>query len=234
MRVQLADCIHAIGSLGWVDIMLNQVSVRAPGKTVCYLTTPFGLTYDEVTPKNVLKVDSHGNPAEPSDFEPNPAGFALHGAIYDARPDATCVMHTHTNAVSAISLKQNGLGHDDFFGAQLFGRVTYQAFDGSTLRAAETAGTQQTLGKADVLILRNHGVAVCGADIPRAFMLLLTVQRAAEIQCQAGMLPGPNTALTDQQRQHRADNALRLVAADAFATKLFDATVRKCARRSGE
>ena len=228
LRVQLADCYHAIDYLGWTEMMIfNHISVRVPGEQVCYLVNPFGLTYDEVTPKNLLKVDLEGNLAEPSEFKPNPAGFALHSAIHGARHDANCVIHTHTNAVSAIALKQGGLSHDDFYGAQLFGRVGYHAFEGITLWAAEKERMLASLGQADVLVLRNHGVAVCGADIPKAFMLLWTVQRAAEIQCHAGMLPGPNTELTKEVRQHCADTASRLVAQDAFATKVFDATVRK-------
>ena len=228
LRVQLADCYNAVDYLGWSEMMIfNHISARVPGERPCYLVNPFGLTYDEVTPKNLLKVDLDGNLVEPSDYPANPAGFALHSAIHGARPDAHCVIHTHTNAVSAIALKQAGLGHDDFYGAQLYGRVGYHAFEGITLWAEEKGRMLASLGNADVLVLRNHGVAVCGADIPKAFMLLWTVQRAAEIQCQAGMLPGPDTVLTAEVRQHCADTVTRLVAADAFATKVFDATVRK-------
>ena len=44
----------------------------------------------------------------------------------------------------------------------------------------------QALGdKHHVLVLRNHGIAVCERDIPTTFMLLWTVQRAAEVQCQS-------------------------------------------------
>ncbi len=228
LRVQLADCYHAVEYLGWSEMMIfNHISVRLPGAEKHYLVNPFGLTYDEVTPKNLLKVDLTGNLVEPSEFKPNPAGFALHSAIHGARDDAHCVIHTHTNAVSAIALKANGLSHDDFYGAQLFGRVGYHPFEGITLWAEEKVRMLESLGTKDVLVLRNHGVAVCGADIPKAFMLLWTVQRAAEIQCHAGMLPGPNMEISDTVRQHCADTAARLVAADAFATKVFDATVRK-------
>ena len=45
-----------------------------------------------------------------------------------------------------------------------------------------------SLGDKHVLVLRNHGVAVCERDIPTTFVLLWVVQRAAEIQCQAGQL----------------------------------------------
>ena len=228
LRVQLADCYHAIDYLGWSEMMIfNHISVRVPGDAMHYLVNPFGLTYDEVTPKNLLKVDTEGQLAEPSEFAPNPAGFALHGAIHAARPDAHCVIHTHTDAVSAIALKQGGLAHDDFYGAQLYGRVGYHPFEGITLWAEEKPRMLASLGDKDVLVLRNHGVAVCGGDIPKAFMLLWTVQRAAEIQCQAGMLPGPNTVLPDALRQHCADSAGRFVAQGGIAAKVFDATVRK-------
>ena len=84
----------------------------------------------------------------------------------------------------------------------------------------------ESLGQADVLVLRNHGVAVCGRT-SRGIHAAVDGAARGEIQCQAGMLPGPDTVLTNDVRQHCADTAARLVAADAFATKVFDATVRK-------
>ncbi len=228
LRVQLADCYHAVDYLGWSEMMIfNHISVRLPGEQTCYLVNPFGLSYAEVTAKNLLKVDLSGNLAEPSDYPANPAGFALHSAIHAARPDAHCIIHSHTTAISAIALKQAGLGHDDFYGAQLFGRIAYHAFEGITIFPEEKERMLASLGDKDVLILRNHGVAVCGADIPRTFMVLWTVQRAAEIQCQAGMLAGPNTALSDAVREHHAAASSRLIQSDSFAGKVFDATVRR-------
>jgi ribulose-5-phosphate 4-epimerase/fuculose-1-phosphate aldolase len=234
LRVQLADCYHVIDYLGWTEMMIfNHISARVPGPETHYLVNPFGLTYSEVTPKNLLKVDLDGNLVEDSEFAPNPAGFALHSAIHGARPDAHCVIHTHTNAVSAIALKQSGFGHDDFYGAQLFNRIGYHAFEGITLFAEERPRMLASLGDKDVLVLRNHGVAVCGGNVAKAFMNLWTVQRAAEIQCQAGMLPGPNTVLTDTVRQRCADSAAMLVAKSGFAEKVFDATVRRMKQAAG-
>lgn len=228
LRVQLAHCYHAVDYLGWTEMMIfNHISVRLPGEPTHYLVNPFGLTYAEITPKNLLKVDLDGNLAEPSDYQANPAGFALHSAIHGARPDAHCIIHTHTNAVSAIALKQAGLGHDDFYGAQLYGRVAYHAFEGITIFPEERARMLASLGSKEVLILRNHGVAVCGADIARAFFVLWTLQRAAEIQCQAGLLPGPNTELSNAVREHHATASSRLVQTGGFASAVFDATVRR-------
>jgi ribulose-5-phosphate 4-epimerase/fuculose-1-phosphate aldolase len=227
LRVQLAHCYHLVDYLGWTEMIFNHISARLPGEAAHYLVNPFGLNYNEVTPENLLKVDLDGHLVEPSAYEPNPAGFALHSAIHRARQDLHCVIHTHTTELSAIALKQAGFSHDDFYGAQLFGRVAYHAFEGITLFAEERERMVASLGEKSVLVLRNHGLAVAERDIPNAFMLLWTAQRAAEIQCKAAALPGPNVALDNEIKQRCADLAAGLIKNSAFATKLFDATVRR-------
>jgi ribulose-5-phosphate 4-epimerase/fuculose-1-phosphate aldolase len=79
-------------------------------------------------------------------------------------------------------MKRAGFSHDDFYGAQLYGRVGYHTFEGITLFADEKPRMLASLGEKHILVLRNHGIAVGEMDIPRAFFLLWTVQRAAEIQ----------------------------------------------------
>jgi len=227
LRVQLAQCYHLVDYLGWTEMIFNHISARLPGEADHYLVNPFGLNYNEVTPENLLKVGLDGQLVEPSDYEPNPAGFALHSAIHGERDDLHCVIHTHTTALSAIALKQSGFSHDDFYGAQLFGRVAYHAFEGITLFADEKQRMLASLGDKNVLVLRNHGIAVAEQDIPGAFMLLWTAQRAAEIQCQAAVLPGANVALEDRIKQRCSDLAAGLIQNSAFAQKLFDATVRR-------
>jgi ribulose-5-phosphate 4-epimerase/fuculose-1-phosphate aldolase len=227
VRVQLADCYHLFDYLGWIEMIFNHISARVPGSENHYLVNPFGLNYNEVTPENLLKVDFDGNLLEPSDYVPNPAGFALHSAIHAARPDLHCVIHTHTTELSAIALKQDGFAHDDFYGAQLFGRVAYHDFEGITLFADERVRMVTSMGQKNVLVLRNHGLAVAEQDIANAFMLVWTAQRAAEIQCKAAALPGRNVALDDRIKQRCADLAAGLVANSAFAEKLFEATVRR-------
>jgi ribulose-5-phosphate 4-epimerase/fuculose-1-phosphate aldolase len=232
LRVQLAHCYHLVDHFGWTETIFNHISARVPGSDH-YLVNPFGLNYDEVTPANLLKVDLHGRKVEPSPYDANPAGFALHGAIHGAREDIHCVIHTHTTPVSAIALKRAGFGHDDFYGAQLFGRVAYHAFEGITLFADEKSRMLASLGDKHVLVLRNHGVAVGEMDIPRAFFLLWTVQRAAEIQCAAGAMAGDNVPLPASISQRCAELTAQLNREDGFADKFFDAMVRQMHSRRG-
>ena len=230
LRCQLADCYHLVDHFGWTETIFNHISARLPG-TEHYLVNPFGLNYDEVTPLNLIKVDVDGHKVEDSPYDGNPAGFALHGAIHAARADIHCVIHTHTTAVSAIALKRRGFGHDDFYGAQLFGRVGYHAFEGITLFADEKPRMLQSLGDKHILVLRNHGVAVGELDIPRAFFLLWTVQRAAEIQVAAGALPGDDVALPEAIGARCAQLTAQLIREDDFAEKFFAAMVRQMRAR---
>jgi len=230
LRVQLADFYHLVSYLGWTELIFNHISVSLPGEKHAYLVNPMGLHYDEVTPENLLVVGVDGKLLRESEYKPNPAGFALHGVIHENRPDVACVAHTHTTPISAITMKGFDIDHNSFYGAQLYGRVAYHTFEGITIYDDERDRMLASLTDKHVLVLRNHGIAVCEADIPLTFFLLWTVQRAAEIQCAAGAIPGPNNPLPENIKEKCAADAQRLKDSASFATLLFDAMVRKMKR----
>ena len=233
LRTQLAEFYHLVEFLGWTEMIFNHISARLPGEARSYLVNAFGLNYDEVTPDNLLVVDAGGKLVGDPPEKPNPAGFALHGAIHAARDDMHCIVHTHTNAVCAVAMKQGGFSHDNFYGAQLFGRVGYHDFEGITLYEGERPRLLASLGDKHVLVLRNHGIAVGEADIPRTFMLLWITQRAAEIQCHAGQIPGADIAIPDEVRLSCSRDAAGLVERSGAAQRLFDAAVRRMRKARG-
>lgn len=230
LRVQLADFYHLVSYLGWTELIFNHISVRLPGEQHAYLVNPFGLHYDEITPENLIRVGVDGKVLDEGAHGANPAGFALHGVIHENRPDVGCVAHTHTTPLSAITMKGFDIDHDSFYGAQLYGRVAYHTFEGITIYSDERQRMLKSLGDKHVLVLRNHGIAVAEADIPLTFMLLWTVQRAAEIQCAASSIPGPNSILPQEVKEKCARDAQNLKDNASFATLLFDAMVRKMKR----
>ena len=191
---------------------------------------PLGLTYDEITPDNLIKLDIEGRLVEASPYPANPAGFALHGVIHANRPDVHCVAHAHTIAVSAVAGKKHGFSHDNFQGAQLTGRIGYHDFEGITIYADERERILASLGQNDVLVLRNHGVAVCGPDVPTTFALLVTVQRAAEIQLATQCMTGENIPIAPEVRERCRVDAMRGMHKGPVARMLYDATVRRMKR----
>lgn len=232
-REKLAYCYRLVDFFGWTETIFNHISLRVPGPDHQYLVNPFGLNYSEVTPANLLKVDLNGNKVADSEYDANPAGFALHSAVHGAREDIQCLIHTHTTPISAVAQKKSGFDHNNFYGAQLFGRVAYHDFEGITLFAEEKVRMLDSLAAKHILVLRNHGVAVGERSVETAFFLLWTVQRAAEIQCQAASMQGDETMLSNEVRQRCADLTAMLIREDAFADKFFNAMIRKMHAEKG-
>jgi ribulose-5-phosphate 4-epimerase/fuculose-1-phosphate aldolase len=226
-RVELAACYRVFAELGWTELVFNHITLRVPGSPPAFLINPFGLNYDEVTASNLVKIGHDGAPLQPTNHAVNRAGFVIHSVVHAARADVHCVMHTHTTAGMAIACKRDGLGHDDFYGAELFGEVAYHAFEGITVHDAEGPRLVASLGDRRVLVLRNHGLLVTGSDVFNAFRWMWTLQRACEVQVAAAALPGPDVALTDDIRRGCAEDARDFEPKERLERMLFESVLRR-------
>lgn len=227
-RLELAACYRLFAKMGWVESIFNHITLRVPGDGPGgphYLINPFGLLYEEVTAANLLKVDRDGQLAQPSSWKVNPAGFVIHTAIHAARPDAHCIIHTHTTAGIAVATKAHGLRHDNFYGAQLIGRVAYHDFEGITVHADEQPRMLASMGDKAVLILRNHGLLVAGPDLASTFRLTWTLQRACEVQVVTDAMGGPNAPVSDEVAQSCVRDAA--VFAPKVAQMMFEGALRR-------
>ena len=112
VRRDLAAAYRLAARRGWDDIVWTHLSASVPGEPGAYLINRFGLRFAEVRPDNLVKVDVSGRVVDGSDAPVNPSGFAIHGAVHAARPDAMCVIHLHTlwgQALAALPPVPGGL-----------------------------------------------------------------------------------------------------------------------------
>lgn len=225
-RVELAACYRVFDQLGWTELVFNHITLRLGGEPAAFLINPFGLNYAEVTARNLVKVGHDGVALEATPHPVNRAGFVIHSAVHAARADAHCVMHTHTTAGMAVACKRDGLGHDDFYGAELFGDVAYHAFEGITVHDDEGPRLVASLGDKRVLVLRNHGMLVTGHNVFNAFRWMWTLQRACEVQVAADSLHGPNLPLSDEVRIACARDAKAFEPRDSLERMLFTSVLR--------
>src|SRR5258708_13255199 len=128
LRVDLAACYRIFALLGWTEYIFNHITLRVPGPEKQFLINPFGLWYDEVTASNLVKIDLEGNILGESDYPVNRAGFVIHSAIHSARPDAHCIMHTHTTAGVAVARQAAGISPPNFYRSQLPGPLGHLHF----------------------------------------------------------------------------------------------------------
>ena len=107
-RIDLAACYRLVAHFGWDDLIYTHISFRlADGQS--YLVNAFGIAFDEVTASNLVKVDLAGRILDDTSFNINPAGFTIHSAIHEVRPDAHCVIHLHTKEMIAVASQAQGL-----------------------------------------------------------------------------------------------------------------------------
>jgi ribulose-5-phosphate 4-epimerase/fuculose-1-phosphate aldolase len=197
-RLELAACYRVFDRLGWVELIFNHITLRVPDEPEHLLINPFGLLYREVTASNLVKIDLEGNILSDSEWPINAAGLLIHSYVHAARPDTHCVMHTHTTTGTGVACLRDGLDPNNFYSAQLHGKVAYHAFEGITVEPDEGPRLVCNLGDRNLMILRNHGLLALGPTLPAAFSALWTLQRACDVQMAAQSTGRPLEPVTEE------------------------------------
>ena len=171
LRVQLAAAYRLVEHFGWNESIYGHLTVRVPGPERHFLINPYGLRYGEVTASNLVKITLDGEIVGESEWSVNAAGYAIHGAIHKAAPDAHCVMHTHSPAGMAVAALECGLLPISLDATLFHGMVGYHEYEGAIVSEGEKARLVRDLGRNRALILRNHGLVTVGGDHPRGLPL---------------------------------------------------------------
>jgi ribulose-5-phosphate 4-epimerase/fuculose-1-phosphate aldolase len=185
-RVDLAACYRLLARYRMDDLVGTHTSLVVPGSDAKhFLINPYGLLFEQVTASSLVKIDCDGNSILPSPYAVNRAGFIIHSAIHMARPDALCVMHTHTVAGMAVSMQEHGLLPASQHALSFTGSIAYHdiehmeaGIDGRQKLAAD-------LGQCRALIMRNHGLLVCGQTVADAFCVMHALEKACAAQVAA-------------------------------------------------
>ena len=180
-RVNLAACYHLADYFQMSDIIWNHITSKTSNEKETFLINPFGLRYDEITASNLVEVTPEGKVIN-SDSSINDTGYIIHGAIHRTRKDIVCVMHTHSRAGLAVSCFEDGLQPIIQDAAIFYNRVSYHDWEGMSTESEECERLSKSLGKNNVMILRNHGLLTCGTTIAEAFMLMYYLDRACKNQ----------------------------------------------------
>ena len=189
LRVDLAACYRLVALYGWSDLVFTHISAKLPasvtGGEEQFLINPYGLMFDEITASSLVKVDMACNKVGDSPHPVNPAGFVIHSAVHAARPDAGCVLHTHTRAGVAVSAQPHGVLPISQQSTFVLASLAYHDYEGVAIRDDEKARLQTDLGHANFLMLRNHGLLTVGKTIADAFLSMYTFENTCRIQVDA-------------------------------------------------
>ena len=210
LRVNLAACYRLVARYGMTDLVYNHITARVPGPEHHILINAYGMLYEEVSASSLIKVDLAGNIIDngATDYSVNAAGYIIHSAVHEAREDAQCVIHTHTPAGLAVSAMEEGLLPLSQTAMRFHGHLAYHDYEGPAFNRGEKGRLVEHLGNRNAMILRNHGLLVCGPSIPQAFNLIYWLEQACRIQVQT---------LSCQRPLHHAGDAVVALTAEALS-----------------
>ncbi len=181
-RVDLAAAYRLVALYGWDDLIFTHISARVPGADHHFLLNPYGMMFEEVTASSLVKIDLAGNKVMDSPYFINPAGFTIHSAVHEARQDALCVVHLHTDYGIAVSAQKDGLLPISQQSMFPLASLAYHDYEGLALNEAEKPRLVDDLGDKQYLILRNHGLLTVGTSTAEAFLSMYILERACRIQ----------------------------------------------------
>merc|ERR1719312_1673239 len=205
LRCKLAAVYRLIHINGWSQGIYNHVTARVSQDTEHFLLNPFGMMYNEITASSLVKENMQGEVVEEgtTNFGVNQAGFLLHSALHQARPDIKCIIHLHTPNIVAISSMKCGLLPLSQESA-LIGDVSYHSYNGIIVDPNERDSLAKDLGPNNkVMFLRNHGVVCCGSSIEEAFHVCTNTVAACDHQVKMMPLGIDNLVLIDDETRRK-------------------------------
>ena len=191
----------------------GHVSARSPDRPDRFWMAR-SIAPELVTAADLLEHDFDGNAAgAPRDAKLFIERF-IHAGIYRARPDVNAVVHNHAPSlipfgVTGVPLRP--LYHMSAFlgaGAPVFDiRAVAGATDMLVRTPALGRALAQALGSNAVVLMRGHGAAVVGRDLPHAVFRSVYTEVNARLQAQA-MTLGRKVTFLDAQEARLAQESM--------------------------
>jgi L-ribulose-5-phosphate 4-epimerase len=200
----------------------GHVSARIPG-TRKFFIKPVLAPLGEISSKDIILVDideymeiceenyaKAGNQRAITKLKNPPRETMIHAAIYAARADINSVVHTHQSLATAFSVAGTPI-LPIYNQAAVFApetpifpspRLIYTIQDGKEIC--------QTLGDRMAMLLKGHGVIVCGDSLEYATVHAIYLERTAYMQFVAScvgkpaIMPQPDIDYMKENMKYRA------------------------------
>ncbi len=165
-----------MAELGLTHWSSGNVSARVGDKIVI---TPSGVPYARLQPRQIATLDLAGEAAAGASLPSSE--WRLHVALYRAREDIACVVHTHSPAATAAACRGEliPVTHE----AQIFLGERVPVSDSAPPGSWELAqAVSRSLGDGCVALIANHGAVTVGERMERALALAVLLEEAARTQ----------------------------------------------------
>ncbi|MER7538421.1 L-ribulose-5-phosphate 4-epimerase [Streptomyces sp. NPDC097704] len=188
VRHQVSDLHQELVRYGLVVWTAGNVSARVPGEDLLVIK-PSGVSYDELTPGDMIVCDLDGNVVE-GEHAPS-SDTAAHAYVYRHLPEVGGVVHTHSTYACAWAARGEAVpcvltAMADEFGAEIPVGPFALIGDDSIGR-----GIVDTLKghRSPAVLMQNHGVFTIGKDAKaavKAAVMCEDVARTVHLSRQLG------------------------------------------------
>ena len=182
-RIDLAACFRMAARLGMHEGICNHFSAVVPGRDDLMLVNPYGWAFAEMTASRLLITDLEGRVVA-GDGVPEATAFFIHARMHLKNPRARAAFHTHMPYATALAMLEGPpLTWAGQTALKFYGRTLVdEDYNGLALDTAEGDRIAASIGEADIVFMRNHGVMVVGPGIAEAWDDLYYLERAAQAQ----------------------------------------------------
>ena len=191
-REELVVLARCLWREGYNDHLAGHITCNLGDGTL--LCNPWLITWDELYPHQVIRIDLQGNVVE-GDW-PVPLGIPLHLALHAARRDLTWAVHNHPlygTVMADMKLLPPAMDQSSTLGGGTV--VLIDEYKGGVDSTTAAAAAVAAMGDADIALLAGHGVFVTGGSAraahQRAVALEQRCQRAWHIVAAGGQLDTP-------------------------------------------
>ncbi|GAA2215757.1 L-ribulose-5-phosphate 4-epimerase [Nonomuraea monospora] len=188
LRKTVADLHAELVRYNLVVWTAGNVSGRVPGEDL-FVIKPSGVSYDELTPENMVVCDLDGNLLE-GEHSPS-SDTAAHAYVYRNMPEVGGVVHTHSTYASAWAARGEAIPcvltamADEFGGEIPVGPFALIGDDSIGQGIVETLKGH----RSKAVLMQNHGVFSIGKDAKaavKAAVMCEDVARTVHVARQLG------------------------------------------------
>lgn len=181
-KKDLVHAHHILAHLKLDDHTYTHLSTRSPQG---FFLSQFGLRFEEVTEDSFFELSLNGNILNHPPTDINITGHVIHGSIYKKRPDVQAIFHLHTPSIIAVSALSEGLLPLSQWALHFYEKINYHNYGALAVEAKLGEMISRDLADKNILMLRNHGVIICGKTLHEAVYFAYHLERACQTQCLA-------------------------------------------------
>lgn len=184
-RAEIIACGARLWNRRLVSGTSGNVSVRLDDGDL--LVTPAGRSLERLDATEIVRVTSDGRARDPA--QRPTSELPLHLAVYRARGDVRCVVHTHPTFCVVWSLRGRCFPQETVGSRESLGPVAWTAYHPTgTAELAAACGEAFSHGN-DVVLMERHGLSAIGDGLERAFVLTDQAEEAAKVAYFASLTP---------------------------------------------